>query len=102
MAGAGQCRNKVDVPRILVLLNGIRSTPMRELTGSELGLISGGTDGPLYLDATGLNAHLVFAPVTEPTVIGLLGLIGITPNTGDSELRLHLGGPVTPAPINFV
>jgi hypothetical protein len=75
---------------------------MRELIQSELGMVSGGSDGPLYLDATGLNAHLVFAPVTEPTTIAVLGLIGITPNEGDSELRLHLGGPVTPAPINFV
>jgi hypothetical protein len=76
---------------------------MRELTQTELSLIAGGSDGPLYLDATGLNLHAVFGPVLEPLVKGLLsGLLGINTNTGDSELRLHLGGPVTPAPITFV
>jgi hypothetical protein len=75
---------------------------MRELIQSELGIVSGGSDGPVYLDATGLNAHLVFAPVTEPTTIAILSLVGITPNAGDSELRLHLGGPVTPPPSTFV
>jgi hypothetical protein len=74
---------------------------MRELTPSEVESVSGG-DGPVYLDATGLNAHLTFAPVTEPTVIALLGLVQITPNADDSELRLHLGGPVTPAPIDSI
>jgi hypothetical protein len=74
---------------------------MRELTPSEVESVSGG-DGPLYLDATGLNAHMTFAPVGEPLVIGLLGLVGITPNPDDSELRLHLGGPVTPAPIDSI
>jgi hypothetical protein len=76
---------------------------MRELTSTELQFVSGGNDGPLYLDATGLNAHLVFGPVQEPLIKGLLsGLLGIQTNTGDSELRLHLGGPVTPAPIESV
>jgi hypothetical protein len=28
--------------------------------------------------------------------------LGINTNTGDSELRLHLGGPVTPAPGTLV
>jgi hypothetical protein len=74
---------------------------MRELTQTELSLIAGGTDGPAYLDATGLNLHLIFGPVMEPLVIGLLSLLQITPNTGDSEARFHLGGPVTPAPITF-
>jgi hypothetical protein len=76
---------------------------MRELTSSELHVVSGGQDGPLYLDATGLNVHLVFGPVNEPAIKGLLsGLLGINTNTTDSELRIHLGGPVTPAPIESV
>jgi hypothetical protein len=74
---------------------------MRELSQSELQAVSGG-DGPLYLDATGLNVHQTFAPVTDPTTIAVLGLLGITPNVDDSELRLHLGGPVTPAPITQI
>jgi hypothetical protein len=77
-----------------------RRYKMRELSQTEVNMVSGG-DGPVYLDATGLNAHLVFAPVTDPTVTALLGLIQITPNPDNSELRLHLGGPVTPAPITF-
>jgi hypothetical protein len=75
---------------------------VRELNQSELSNVSGGTDGPLYLDATGLNAHLVFGPVGEPVKGLLSGLLGLNTNTGDSELRLHLGGPVTPAPGTFV
>jgi hypothetical protein len=72
---------------------------MRELTQKEIQAVSGGADGPIYLDATGLNVHLVFGPVQEPLVKGLLSsLLGINTNTGDSELRVHLGGPVTPAP----
>ena len=75
---------------------------MRELTSSELQFVSGG-QAPLFLDATGLNVHLVFGPVQEPAVKGLLfNLLGITTNEGDSELRVHLGGPVTPAPIESV
>ena len=74
---------------------------MRELTQSELSEVSGG-DGPLYLDATGLNLHLVFGPVMEPLIIGLLGLLQITPNPDDSEVRAHVGGPVTPAPIDSI
>jgi hypothetical protein len=73
---------------------------MRELTQSEVSQVAGG-DGPLYLDATGLNLHLIFGPVMEPLIIGLLGLLQITPNPDNSEARVHVGGPVTPAPITF-
>jgi hypothetical protein len=71
---------------------------MGELNQSELEQVSGG-DGPL--DATGLNLHMIFGPVMEPLIIGLLGFHQITPNPDNSEIRAHVGGPVTPAPITF-
>ena len=75
--------------------------PMRELTQTELSIVSGG-EGPIYLDATGLNIHLVFGPVLTPLVKDLVGLLGIQTSSTDAELRIHLGGPVTPAPIESV
>jgi hypothetical protein len=73
---------------------------MRELTSSELELVSGG-DGPVYLDATGLNAHLLF-PAVDPTVQNILTALLGNQGTPGSELRIHLGYPITPAPINFL
>jgi hypothetical protein len=75
---------------------------MRELTQTEMTIVSGGTDGPIYLDATGLNVHLVFGPVLTPLVKDLVALLGIQTSGTDAELRIHLGGPVTPAPITSV
>ena len=78
---------------------------MRELTSSELQLVSGGLlfgPNPISLDATGLNIHLVFGPVAEPVASIITALLGIGGGTHNSELRIHLGAPVTPAPINFV
>ena len=74
---------------------------MRDLTPSELNLVSGGSDGPVYLDATGLNAHLVFEPVAPPVQSLLTALLG-NQGTPGSELRIHLGYPITPAPSTFL
>ena len=74
---------------------------MRELTSSELELVTGGIFGspnPIYLDATGLNVHLIFGPVAEPVASIITALTGIGGGTHNSELRIHLGAPVTPAP----
>ena len=73
---------------------------MRELTSSELDLVFGG-DGPVYLDATGLNLHLLFPPV-DPAVQNILTSLLGNQGTPGSELRVHLGYPITPAPINFL
>jgi bacteriocin-like protein len=70
---------------------------VRELNTSELSHVSGGTGGPLYLDATGLNLHLLFAPVAPPVQSLLTSLLG-NQGTPGSELRVHLGYPITPAP----
>lgn len=77
---------------------------MRELTSSELQLVSGGifnSPNPIGLDATGLNVHLIFEAV-HPLVQGLLTSLLGNQGTPGSELRLHLGYPITPAPGSFL
>ena len=77
---------------------------MRELTSSELELVSGGifnSPNPLSLDATGLNVHLIFEPVAPPVQSLLTALLG-NQGTPGSELRVHLGYPITPPPSTFL
>jgi len=77
---------------------------MRELTSSELQLVSGGifnSPNPIGLDATGLNIQLIFEAV-HPLVQGLLTSLLGNQGTPGSELRLHLGYPITPAPGSFL
>ena len=77
---------------------------MRELTSSELELVTGGifnSPNPLSLHATGRNVHLVFAAV-HPAVQSLLTSLLGNQGTPGSELRIHLGYPITPAPGTFL